>query len=85
MQLDASVFACLEDRGPLLALHGAIDDATGAGGALYFRPSEDHRHGYGTPPAAHLGTINGLPPDPVRRRLGVFVRNDATGPWRKNW
>src|SRR5512138_3032718 len=29
VQLDASVFAWLEARGPQLALHGAIDDATG--------------------------------------------------------
>src|SRR5512132_253554 len=47
VQLDASLFAWLEDRGPVLALHGAIDDATGTGLALVFRPTED-LHGYGT-------------------------------------
>src|SRR4030095_2917119 len=47
VQLDASPFAWFEGRGPVLALHGAIDDATGTGLALYFRPAED-RHGYAT-------------------------------------
>src|SRR3970040_1553054 len=40
VQLDASPFAWLEDRGPALTLHGAIDDATGTGVALCFRPTE---------------------------------------------
>src|SRR3990172_8292054 len=47
VQLDASPFAWLEDRGPALTLHGAIDDATGTGLALVFRPTED-LHGYAT-------------------------------------
>src|SRR5713101_8411357 len=45
VQLDASPFAWLHDGGPLLALHGAIDDATGGGVALSLRPTED-LHGY---------------------------------------
>src|SRR5215470_14849182 len=45
VQLDACVFPWLGDGGPLLALHGAIDDATGAGLALVLRPAED-LHGY---------------------------------------
>ncbi len=75
VQLDASPFAWLEDRGPTLALHGAIDDATGAGLALYFRPTED-LHGYAT--LLHtLCTTYGLPLALYGDRLGVFVRNDA--------
>ena len=41
VQIDASPFAWLEDRGPLCTLHGAIDDATGKVLALHFRPTED--------------------------------------------
>lgn len=75
VQVDASLFAWLEDRGPVLALHGAIDDATGAGLALNFRPAED-LHGYGT--LLHtICTTYGLPLALYGDRLGVFVRNDA--------
>jgi transposase len=74
VQLDASPFAWLEDRGPTLALHGAIDDATGTGLALYFRPAED-LHGYAT--LLHtLCTTYGLPLALYGDRFGVFVRND---------
>ena len=74
VQLDASPFAWLEDRGPALALHGAIDDATGTGLALYFRPTED-LHGYAT--LLHtLCTTAGLPLALYGDRFGVFVRND---------
>lgn len=37
VQIDASPFDWLEDRGPRLSLHGAIDDATGKVVGLYFR------------------------------------------------
>lgn len=74
VQLDASPFAWLEDRGPQLALHGAIDDATGTGLALYFRPTED-LHGYATL-LQQLCTSYGLPLALYGDRLGVFVRND---------
>jgi hypothetical protein len=74
VQLDASPFAWLEDRGPALALHGAIDDATGTGLALYFRPTED-LHGYGTL-LNMICTTYGLPLALYGDRLGVFVRND---------
>ncbi|MGH9671347.1 MAG: ISNCY family transposase [Terriglobales bacterium] len=74
VQLDASPFAWLEDRGPQLALHGAIDDATGTGLALYFRPTED-LHGYATL-LQQLCTTAGLPLALYGDRLGVFVRND---------
>jgi transposase len=40
-QCDASPFAWLEERGPVMNLHGAIDDATGKVLGLYFRPTED--------------------------------------------
>lgn len=40
-QCDASPFAWLEERGPDMNLHGAIDDATGKVLGLYFRPTED--------------------------------------------
>ena len=74
VQLDASPFAWFEGRGPVLALHGAIDDATGTGLALYFRPAED-LHGYAT--LLHLlCTTYGLPLALYGDRLGVFVRND---------
>jgi hypothetical protein len=74
VQLDASPFAWLQDRGPELALHGAIDDATGTGLALYFRPAED-LHGYGT--LLHtICTTYGLPLALYGDRFGVFVRND---------
>jgi transposase len=74
VQLDASPFAWLEDRGPALALHGAIDDATGTGLALTFRPTED-LHGYAT--LLHtLCTTYGLPLALYGDRFGVFVRND---------
>ena len=39
-QIDASPYAWLEERGPQLALHGIIDDATGEVIAAVFRPTE---------------------------------------------
>jgi hypothetical protein len=74
VQLDASPFAWLETRGPQLALHGAIDDATGAVLALHFRPTED-LHGYVTL-LQQLVTTHGLPLVLYGDRLNVFVRND---------
>lgn len=41
IQIDASQFDWLEERGPRLTLHGAIDDATSKVVALCFRPTED--------------------------------------------
>lgn len=41
VQMDASPFAWLEERGPAMSLHGAIDDATGKVLGLYFRLTED--------------------------------------------
>lgn len=74
VQLDASPFDWLEGRGPAMTLHGAIDDATGTGLALFFRPTED-LHGYAT--LLHqLGAAYGLPLALYGDRLNVFVRND---------
>nr|WP_019004700.1 ISNCY family transposase [Cohnella laeviribosi] len=39
-QIDASPYAWLEDRGPQLTLHAAIDDATGTIVGAVFRPME---------------------------------------------
>src|SRR5687768_11137092 len=75
VQLDASLFPWLGDRGPQLTLHGAIDDATGTGLALYLRPHED-LHGYATL-LRMLSTTYGLPLALYGDQLGVFVRNDA--------
>jgi transposase len=75
VQLDASLFPWLGDRGPQLTLHGAIDDATGICVALYFRPHED-LHGYATL-LRTLCTTYGLPLALYGDQLGVFVRNDA--------
>jgi len=41
LQIDASPFDWLEDRGPKATLIGAIDDATGKVVCLLFRPTED--------------------------------------------
>lgn len=41
IQVDASPYKWLEERGPALSLHGAIDDATSKVLGLYFRPTED--------------------------------------------
>ena len=40
VQIDASLHDWLEGRGPKLALHGGIDDATGKVVGLHFEPSE---------------------------------------------
>src|SRR5262252_6117776 len=75
VQLDASPFPWLGDGGPMLALHGAVDDATGAGLALVLRPTED-LHGY-VALLEQLCTRYGLPLALYGDRLNVFVRNDA--------
>jgi transposase len=74
VQLDGSVFAWLEDRGPALTLLGAIDDATSEVLALWFRPHED-LHGYATL-LEQVCARYGLPVALYGDRLNVFVRND---------
>ena len=74
VQLDGSPCAWLEDRGPVMTLHGAIDDATNTVLALHFRPTED-LHGYATV-LQQIGLAYGLPLTLYGDRFGVFVRND---------
>jgi len=72
--LDGSPAAWLEDRGPTMTLHGALDDASGAVLALHFRPAED-LHGY----AAVLETVFttwGLPVACYGDGTNILVRND---------
>jgi transposase len=71
--LDGSEFDWL-GTGPRFTLLGAIDDATGTVGALYFRPEED-LHGY-LALLQHLAARHGLPVALYGDRLSVFVRND---------
>ena len=74
VQLDGSPCAWLEGRGPVMTLHGAIDDATNTVLALHFRPTED-LHGYATV-LQQIGLAYGLPLTLYGDRFGVFVRND---------
>jgi len=75
VQLDGSVFAWLEDRGPAFTLLGAIDDASSQILALWFRPHED-LHGY-TLLLEQLCRRHGVPVALYGDRLNLFVRNDA--------
>ncbi|HKE89313.1 MAG TPA: ISNCY family transposase [Gemmatimonadales bacterium] len=74
VQLDASPFNWLEDRGPAAALHGAIDDATSIPLALWFRPRED-LNGY-LRVLDHTCRRYGVPVELYGDRLNLFVRND---------
>lgn len=75
LQIDGSPFAWLEDRGPTLTLHGAIDDASSQVLALHFRPTED-LHGYAT--VLHqVFTTHGLPVALYGDGINILVRNDA--------
>jgi transposase len=72
--LDGSPAAWLEDRGPTMTLHGALDDAGGAVLALHFRPTED-LHGY----AVVLETVfttRGLPVACYGDGTTILVRSD---------
>lgn len=74
VQLDASPFAWLEDRGPTATLHGLIDDATSLPLALWFRPTED-LHGY-TTVLGQTCREYGVPVTLYGDRLSLFRRND---------
>lgn len=74
VQLDASPFAWLEDRGPTATLHGLIDDATSIPLALWFRPTED-LHGY-TTVLGQTCRQYGVPVTLYGDRLSLFRRND---------
>lgn len=75
VQVDASPFAWFQERGPMLALVGGMDDATGAIVGLTFRPTED-LHGY-TELCRQMFTQYGLPVAVYGDRLNILVRNDA--------
>jgi hypothetical protein len=75
VQIDASPFAWLEDRGPAMTLHGAIDDATSTGLALHFRPTED-LHGYAVI-FQQMVTHYGRPLAVYGDRINILVRNDG--------
>lgn len=76
VQMDGSHHPWLEDRGPRLVLHAAIDDATGEVLAAIFRPQEDAQgyflllrrliRRYGVPAAAYTD------------RHGIFHRDART-------
>src|SRR5438128_8175360 len=74
VQLDASPFPWLEDRGPTAALHGLIDDATSIPLALWFRPTED-LHGY-TTVLGQTCRQYGVPVTLYGDRLSLFQRTD---------
>src|SRR5437899_1243440 len=74
VELDASPFPWLEDRGPTAALHGLIDDATSIPLALWFRPTED-LHGY-TTVLGQTCRQYGVPVTLYGDRLSLFQRND---------
>jgi hypothetical protein len=75
VQIDASPFAWLEDRGPAMTLHGAIDDATSTVLALHFRPAED-LHGYAVI-FQQMFTYYGRPLALYGDRINILVRNDG--------
>jgi hypothetical protein len=72
--LDGSPAAWLEDRGPTLTLHGALDDAGGEVLALHFRPTED-LHGYAVV-LEQVFTSHGLPVACYGDGTNILVRND---------
>jgi transposase len=77
VQIDASPHDWLEQRGPVMTLHGAVDDADGTFLALTFRPTED-LHGYAML-FNQLFTTHGLPVALYGDGTTILVRSD------KNW
>src|SRR5271163_2415576 len=86
VQIDGSHPPWLEDRGPRLVLHAAVDDATGRVLGGVFRPEED-AHGYfqllhqivrryGVPAAAYTDRHGIFRPD---SKLPVTLRDQLTG------
>jgi transposase len=73
VQMDGSHHPWLEDRGPRLVLHAAIDDATGEVLGGVFRPEED-AHGYFLLLRQLIGRY-GLPAAAYTDRHGIFHRN----------
>jgi transposase len=77
VQMDGSHHPWLEDRGPRLVLHGAIDDATGRVLGGVFRPEED-AHGYFLL-LRQIIRRHGVPAAAYTDRHGIF-RRDARLP-----
>src|SRR5579864_1190698 len=76
VQMDGSHHPWLEDRGPRLVLHAAIDDATGAVLGGVFRPEEDAL-GYFLL-LRHLIRRYGVPVAAYTDRHGLFHREPRT-------
>lgn len=76
VQMDASHHSWLEDRGPWLVLHAAIDDATGEVLAAVFREEED-AHGYFLL-LRRLIQRYGVPVAAYTDRHGLFHRDPRT-------
>jgi len=76
VQMDGSHHPWLEDRGPRLVLHAAIDDATGTVLAAVFRPEED-AHGYFLL-LRRLIQRYGVPAAVYTDRHGLFRRDPKT-------
>lgn len=76
VQMDGSHHPWLEDRGPRLVLHAAIDDATGEVLAAVFRPVED-AHGYFLL-LRRLIRRYGVPVAVYTDRHGLFHRDPRT-------
>jgi transposase len=72
--LDGSPAAWLEERGPTLTLHGALDDAGGEVLALHFRLTED-MHGYAVV-FEQVFTTRGLPVACYGDGTNILVRTD---------
>ena len=76
VQMDGSHHPWLEDRGPRLVLHAALDDATGEVLAGVFRPQED-AHGYFLL-LRRLIRRYGVPAAAYTDRHGLFHRDPHT-------
>ena len=74
VQIDASSHDWLQQRGPAMALHGAVDDADGTFLALTFRPTED-LHGYATV-FEQMFRAYGLPVALYGDGTAILVRTD---------
>ncbi len=76
IQMDGSHHPWLEDRGPRLVLHAAIDDATGEVLGGVFRPEEE-THGYFLLLRQFIRRY-GLPTAAYTDRHGIFHRDPRT-------
>ena len=74
VQIDASPHDWLEGRGPMMTLHGVVDDADGAFLGMTFRPTEA-LHGYATVFGQMFHT-HGLPMALYGDGTNILVRSD---------